>query len=104
MDADNHQETLENLRKAMRNSWKLCAVSSLLARSYLAALFDDYLGLSRCLSTGFLQIMMDTTSPELRVCNKSGKTVELKADDFVTVTSDTSKELSSEILPVDNNI
>ncbi|KAI4319629.1 hypothetical protein MLD38_033208 [Melastoma candidum] len=72
MDADYHQETLDNLKTAMRNSRKLCA------------------------------IMMDTTGPELRVTNESGKPVELKADDIVTVTSDTSKKLSSKVVPVDS--
>lgn len=43
---------------------------------------------------------MDTMGPELQVYNKSGNPIELKADDFVTITPDTSKVPSQGILPV----
>ncbi|KAF7848094.1 hypothetical protein BT93_L2304 [Corymbia citriodora subsp. variegata] len=71
LDEDYHQETLENLRMAMKNTKKLCA------------------------------IMLDTTGPELQVCNKTGNPIEFKADSHVTVTSDLSKELCADVLPVD---
>lgn len=45
--------------------------------------------------------MLDTTGPELQVCNKTGNPIDFKADSHVTVTSDLSKELSAEVLPVD---
>ncbi|EEF33220.1 pyruvate kinase, putative [Ricinus communis] len=70
LDVDYHQETLNNLRQAMRNAKKLCAV------------------------------MVDTVGPELPICNQTVKQIELKADNRVTITSDVSKEPSAEILPV----
>lgn len=47
------------------------------------------------------QVMLDTVGPELPVCNQTGKPIELKADDHLTITSDVSKEPSAEFLPVD---
>ncbi|CAA7400374.1 unnamed protein product [Spirodela intermedia] len=70
LDVEYHQETVDNLRKATKNVKKLCAV------------------------------MMDTMGPELQVYNKSGNPIELKADDYVTITPDTSKVPSQGILPV----
>nr|GMD86886.1 pyruvate kinase 1, cytosolic [Ipomoea batatas] len=69
-DADYHQETLENLRTAIKSTKKLCAV------------------------------MLDTVGPELQVVNKSEKAISLKADDIVTLTSDQGQEASSEVLPI----
>ncbi|KAJ4978222.1 hypothetical protein NE237_009002 [Protea cynaroides] len=65
-----HQETLENLRTAVKNVKKLCAV------------------------------MLDTVGPELQICNKSGSPIELKVDGHVIITPDVSREPSAEILPV----
>lgn len=45
--------------------------------------------------------MLDTAGPELQISNKSGDAVDLKADNYVTITSDTSKELSAEVFPID---
>ncbi|KAK1311139.1 hypothetical protein QJS10_CPA08g01274 [Acorus calamus] len=70
LDSEYHQETLNNLRTAVKNVKKLCAV------------------------------MLDTVGPELQICNKSGNPIELKADEHVTITSDLSKDSSSEVLPV----
>ncbi|KAF2289286.1 hypothetical protein GH714_034122 [Hevea brasiliensis] len=70
LDSDYHQETLRNLRLAMKNAKKLCAV------------------------------MLDTIGRELPICNQTGKAIELKADDHLTITSDVSKEPSAEFLPV----
>uniref|UniRef100_A0A1D1YGS9 Pyruvate kinase n=1 Tax=Anthurium amnicola TaxID=1678845 RepID=A0A1D1YGS9_9ARAE len=70
LDADYHQETLDNLRKAAKNVKKLCAV------------------------------MLDTVGPELQVCNTNGAPIELKVDDHVTITSDLSKAPSAGFLPV----
>ncbi|CAA6660329.1 unnamed protein product [Spirodela intermedia] len=70
LDSEYHQETLENLRKAVKNVKKLCAV------------------------------MLDTVGPELQVFNTNGSPIELKNDDRVTITPDISKVPSSGILPV----
>lgn len=65
-----HEETLENLKKAVKNTKKLCAV------------------------------MLDTLGPELQVFNKNGTPIELEANAFVTLTPDSSREASSELLPI----
>ncbi|KAJ6805741.1 pyruvate kinase 1, cytosolic-like [Iris pallida] len=70
LDAAYHQKTLDNLRTAMKNVNKLCAV------------------------------MLDTMGPELHVLNATGNSIELKAGDHVTVTPDLSKAPSSEVLPI----
>ncbi|KAK9154688.1 hypothetical protein Sjap_002168 [Stephania japonica] len=69
-DGEYHQKTLDNLRAAMRNVNKNCAV------------------------------MLDTKGPELQVHNKSGHPIELKVDDHVIITPDISKEPSASVLPV----
>ncbi|KAL8526233.1 hypothetical protein ACS0TY_015450 [Phlomoides rotata] len=69
-DAEYHQETLENLRTAIRASKKLCAV------------------------------MLDTVGPELQVINKSEKAITLKADANVILTPDQGQDATSEILPI----
>lgn len=69
-DGDYHQETIDNLRTAIGNTKKLCAV------------------------------MLDTVGPEIQVCNKGAKPIELKADDHVTITSDVDIEPSTEMLAV----
>ncbi|XP_078434119.1 pyruvate kinase 2, cytosolic-like [Wolffia australiana] len=70
LDTDYHQETLENLRKAVKNVKKLCAV------------------------------MVDTVGPEIQICNDKGLPIELKTDDRVTITPDLSKDSSSDVLLV----
>ncbi|XAR68431.1 Pyruvate kinase [Bertholletia excelsa] len=70
LDDDYHQETLENLRIAVKNVKRLCAV------------------------------MLDTMGPALHVQNKTGKPIMLMADTHVTITSDVTREPSAEILPV----
>ncbi|XP_010269337.1 PREDICTED: pyruvate kinase 2, cytosolic-like [Nelumbo nucifera] len=70
LSAEYHQETLDNLRTAMKNVKRLCAV------------------------------MLDTAGPELQVCNTTGNPIELKADAHVTITPDVSKEPSADILTV----
>ncbi|RAL44560.1 unnamed protein product [Cuscuta campestris] len=69
-DADYHQETLENLRTAIKKTRKLCAV------------------------------MLDTVGPELQVVNKSGKAISLEVDGIVTLTPDQGQEASSQVLPI----
>nr|AIZ68207.1 pyruvate kinase, cytosolic isozyme-like isoform X1 [Albuca bracteata] len=70
-DVDYHQETLENLKTAVKITKKLCAV------------------------------MLDTVGPELQVVNKSEHAISLEADGFVTLTpDDQSKEASSKLLPI----
>lgn len=69
-DGDYHQKTLDNLKIAMRKAKKLCAV------------------------------MLDTVGPEVQVHNKTGIPIKLKADDRIVITPDTTKEPSSEILPI----
>jgi len=70
MDAEYHQETLNNLRKAAQNVKKLCPV------------------------------MLDTLGPEIQVHNSTGGPIELKAGNHVIITPDISKALSAEILPI----
>ncbi|KAL8142983.1 hypothetical protein V2J09_016015 [Rumex salicifolius] len=70
LDGNFHQKTLDNLKVAMRKSNKLCAV------------------------------MLDTVGPEVQVHNKTGNPIKLKAEDRVIITPDTTKEPSSEILPI----
>ncbi|XP_057979510.1 pyruvate kinase 1, cytosolic-like [Malania oleifera] len=72
-DAEFHQETLENLKMAVKSSKKLCAV------------------------------MLDTEGPELQVINKSQHTIPLQADSFVVLTPDQSKEACSSLLPINFN-
>ncbi|XP_074564790.1 pyruvate kinase 1, cytosolic-like [Curcuma longa] len=69
-DIGYHQETLENLKVAVKSTKKLCAV------------------------------MLDTVGPELQVVNKSEKAISLEADASVILTSDQEKEASSELLPI----
>eukprot|EP00271_Cylindrocystis_brebissonii_P007788 TRINITY_DN214_c0_g2_i2.p1 TRINITY_DN214_c0_g2~~TRINITY_DN214_c0_g2_i2.p1 ORF type:complete len:530 (+),score=138.56 TRINITY_DN214_c0_g2_i2:147-1736(+) len=68
-DAAYHQETLDNLKKAVLASKKLCAV------------------------------MLDTVGPELSISNRSGAPIQLKQDGVVTLTADQSRECSSDTLP-----
>jgi pyruvate kinase len=70
LDQEYHQETLENLRIASKNTKKPCAV------------------------------MLDTAGPELQVHNKTGNPIALEADNRVTITSDVTKVPSPEVLPV----
>ncbi|KAG9134616.1 hypothetical protein Leryth_000934 [Lithospermum erythrorhizon] len=69
-DAEYHQETLENLRAAIKSTKKLCAV------------------------------MLDTVGVELQVVNKSENPISLTADDTVILTPDEGQEASSEVLPI----
>ncbi|KAK8713638.1 hypothetical protein V6N13_148849 [Hibiscus sabdariffa] len=69
-DPEYHQETLENLKAAVKLTKKLCAV------------------------------MLDTVGPELRVVNKSGQAISLTADSTVILTPDEGKEATSELLPI----
>ncbi|CAK9177230.1 unnamed protein product [Ilex paraguariensis] len=65
-----HQETLENLKAAIKSTKKLCAV------------------------------MLDTVGPELQVVNKNETIISLKADGTVILTPDQRQEASSEVLPI----
>ncbi|XP_038702427.1 pyruvate kinase 1, cytosolic-like isoform X2 [Tripterygium wilfordii] len=69
-DPEHHQETLENLKAAVKSTKKLCA------------------------------IMLDTVGPELRVVNKSESSISLVADGFVVLTPNQEREASSEVLPI----
>ncbi|CAD5178137.1 unnamed protein product [Musa acuminata subsp. malaccensis] len=69
-DVDYHQETLENLKTAIKSTQKLCA------------------------------IMLDTVGPELQVINKSEKAISLEADAYVILTPDQEQEASSQLLPI----
>ncbi|EHA8588890.1 pyruvate kinase 1, cytosolic [Cocos nucifera] len=69
-DIDYHQETVENLKKAVKSTKKLCAV------------------------------MLDTVGPELQVVTKSERAISLEADSFVVLTPDREKEASSALLPI----
>ncbi|KAI7732404.1 hypothetical protein M8C21_019882 [Ambrosia artemisiifolia] len=69
-DCGYHQETLENLRAAVKSTKKLCAV------------------------------MLDTVGAEMQVVNKSEKAISLQQDDVVILTPDEGQEASSQILPI----
>ncbi|KAK6943940.1 Pyruvate kinase, barrel [Dillenia turbinata] len=69
-DFEFHQETLENLKTAIKSTKKLCAV------------------------------MLDTVGPELQVINKSEKSISLQGDATVILTPDQDKEASSQVLPI----
>lgn len=69
-NAEYHQEAIDNLRTATKKANKLCAV------------------------------MLDTMGPEIQICNKNEKSIELTAGDCVTVTPDLSKAPSAEVLPI----
>ncbi|TYJ18893.1 hypothetical protein E1A91_A09G153500v1 [Gossypium mustelinum] len=69
-DPEYHQETLENLKAAVKLTKKLCAV------------------------------MLDTVGPELQVVNKSEKAISLEADATVFLTPDEGQEASSNLLPI----
>ncbi|PKA52456.1 Pyruvate kinase, cytosolic isozyme [Apostasia shenzhenica] len=69
-DIDYHQETLENLKMAVKSTKKLCAV------------------------------MLDTVGPELQVVNKSGNAISLEADATVVLTPDQNEEAASQLLPI----
>ncbi|KAI3863030.1 hypothetical protein MKW92_006251 [Papaver armeniacum] len=69
-DAEYHQETLENLKIAVKATKKLCAV------------------------------MLDTVGAELQVINKSESSISLKADGLVVLTPNQGQEANSEILPI----
>nr|CBX24455.1 hypothetical_protein [Oryza glaberrima] len=69
-DAEYHQETLENLKVAIKSTKKLCAV------------------------------MLDTVGPELQVVNKSEASISLEENGTVILTPDQGQEASSQVLPI----
>ncbi|KAL0317306.1 UNVERIFIED_CONTAM: Pyruvate kinase, cytosolic [Sesamum angustifolium] len=69
-DAEYHQETLENLKAAVRSTKKLCAV------------------------------MLDTGGPELQVVNKTEHPISLEEDAVIVLTPDQDKEATSNLLPI----
>ncbi|KAI3458887.1 hypothetical protein Pfo_015550 [Paulownia fortunei] len=69
-DAEFHQETLENLKVAIKTTKKLCAV------------------------------MLDTVGPELLIVNKSERPISLQEDSLVILTPDQDKEATSNLLPI----
>ncbi|KAG2686460.1 hypothetical protein I3843_09G006900 [Carya illinoinensis] len=69
-DPEYHQETLENLKAAVKSTQKLCAV------------------------------MLDTVGPELQVVNRSGKSISLQMDASVVLTPNQELEASSDLLPI----
>uniref|UniRef100_J3N605 Pyruvate kinase n=1 Tax=Oryza brachyantha TaxID=4533 RepID=J3N605_ORYBR len=69
-DAEYHQETLENLKLAIKSTKKLCAV------------------------------MLDTVGPELQVVNKSEASISLEENGTVVLTPDQGQEASSNVLPI----
>ncbi|CAK8543996.1 unnamed protein product [Lathyrus sativus] len=68
--AEYHQETLENLKTAIKTTKKLCAV------------------------------MLDTVGAEMQVVNKNETAISLQADCQVVLTPDQGQEASSDILPI----
>ncbi|MED6210237.1 hypothetical protein PIB30_062310 [Stylosanthes scabra] len=69
-DAEYHQQTLENLKAAIKATKKHCAV------------------------------MLDTVGVELQVVNKSEKSISLEMDSQVVLTPHKGQEASSKILPI----
>ncbi|KAL5648364.1 hypothetical protein ACJX0J_039173, partial [Zea mays] len=69
-DAAYHQETLENLKLAIKSTKKLCAV------------------------------MLDTVGPELQVVNKSETPISLEENGTVVLTPHQGQEASSTLLPI----
>ncbi|KAL8162073.1 hypothetical protein V2J09_013562 [Rumex salicifolius] len=69
-DAEFHQESLDNLKIAMKTTNKLCAV------------------------------MLDTAGPELQVVNKSEHPISLESDSLIVLTPDQSKEATQNLLPI----
>ncbi|KAG6410081.1 hypothetical protein SASPL_128129 [Salvia splendens] len=69
-DAEFHQESLENLRVAIKSTKKLCA------------------------------LMLDTVGPELQVVNKTEHPISLKENSTVILTPDQDKEATSNLLPI----
>lgn len=69
-DAEFHQETLDNLKMAIKSTKKICAV------------------------------MLDTVGPELQVVNKTERPISLEAESLVVLTPDQSKEANSNLLPI----
>ncbi|XWS66266.1 hypothetical protein CRYUN_Cryun05aG0184900 [Craigia yunnanensis] len=69
-DTEFHQETLENLKIAVKSTKKLCA------------------------------IMLDTGGPELQVVNKTEQPISLEADTKVILTPDQDKQATSNLLPI----
>ncbi|KAI6676590.1 hypothetical protein NL676_037386 [Syzygium grande] len=69
-NAEFHQETLENLKAAIKSTKKLCAV------------------------------MLDTIGPELQVVNKTEGPIPLEADSLLVLTPDQDKEATSNLLPI----
>ncbi|CAM6093001.1 unnamed protein product [Calypogeia fissa] len=65
-----HQETLENLKTAVKNTRKLCGV------------------------------MFDTAGPEVQILNKGEQPIVLEAEAFVMLTPDTTQQSSSTVLPI----
>jgi len=72
-DFEYHQETLENLKVAIKTTKKLCAV------------------------------MLDTVGPELQVVNKSEIIITLEENASVVLTPDQGKEATNEVLPINFN-
>ncbi|KAI3512174.1 hypothetical protein L1887_19408 [Cichorium endivia] len=72
-DCAYHQETLDNLKAAVKSTKKLCAV------------------------------MLDTVGAEMQVVNKSEKSISLQQDDNVILTPDKGQEASSQVLPINFN-
>ncbi|KAJ9553743.1 hypothetical protein OSB04_017788 [Centaurea solstitialis] len=69
-DTEYHQETLDNLKLAIKSTKKLCAV------------------------------MLDTVGPELQVVNKTERPISLEAETLVVLTPNQEKEATSNLLPI----
>ena len=93
-----HQETLENLKAAVKTTKKLCAVRFLFIFLY-KIIYYAYCN-SNVETFCVVQVMLDTVGPELQVVNKSGNPISLLADGSVILTPDQEQEASSEVLPI----
>ncbi|KAG2555807.1 hypothetical protein PVAP13_8NG033900 [Panicum virgatum] len=98
-DAAYHQETLENLKLAIKSTKKLCAVSD-----PIPIVSNRFLQISLVggpdSSVLCLQVMLDTVGPELQVVNKSETTLSLEENGTVVLTPHHGQEASSSLLPI----
>jgi pyruvate kinase len=106
-DPEYHQETLENLRAAIKDTKKLCAVNLPHVCRYFTCLCDILLNdcdFNTLASIQFIlvrfQVMLDVVGPELQVVNKTDRPIKLKADTLLVLTPDQNKEATSNLLPI----
>ncbi|KAF9591735.1 hypothetical protein IFM89_006081 [Coptis chinensis] len=113
-DNEYHQQTLTNLKLAIKSTQKLCAMkanivpffSSLLIYNGQGLLETHLFAIMKILHLFILsvfalvQVMLDTVGPELQVVNKTEQSISLEADSFVVLTPNQDQEATSKLLPI----